>query len=231
MSCSAVVQETRYLNSNWPVKILIRKFSLLAPLGQYRGQHITASKGRREKKRKRKESAINNASALPAPPAPELQSYIDIGLSTITRHLQESAASRDNAKALSGDPAAEDSPACPYFAVFVARSGQPNVLNTHLPQMVAVASKTHPDQMPIRLVGLSKACEERLSQSLGIPRVSCIGIHHNAPNSKPLLDFTREHVPVVDIQWLDESRKAEYRGTKINAVETTIGSKKQVVYA
>lgn len=94
--------------------------------------------------------------------------------------------------------------------------------------MVAVAAGAHPEQLPVRLVGLSKACEERLSQSLGIPRVSCIGIHHNAPNSKPLIDFTREHVPIVDIQWLKEAGKPEHRETHINTIESTIGVKKQV---
>lgn len=210
--------------------ILTKLHSLLAPLGQYRAQHINISKGRRDKKRKRKESkeSIKPTSPLPAPPAPELRSYVDVGLSTITRSLQESA-EKGQTKNLSDDQVAEDCPACPYSTIFVARSGQPNVLNTHLPQMVAVASKAHPRQLPIRLVGLSKACEERLSLSLGIPRVSCIAIHHNAPNSKPLVDFTQEHVPIVDIQWLEEAGKAEHRETKINSIQTSIGIKKQTI--
>ena len=93
--------------------------------------------------------------------------------------------------------------------------------------MVAAASRAHPEQVPTLLVGLSKACEDRLSQSLGIPRVSCIGLHGDAPNSKPLVDFAREHVPVSDIRWLDEAGLPEYRAAKINSVETFVGAKKQ----
>ena len=95
--------------------------------------------------------------------------------------------------------------------------------------MVAVASRAHPERTPVRLVGLSKACEERLAQSLGIPRVSCIGLRADAPNSKPLVDFTRERVPVCEIPWLEEARQPEYRAVKINAIETTVGAKKQRV--
>lgn len=189
-------------------------------------QHITTSKGRRDKKRKRKDSAIK-ASPSQAPPLPEIQSYIDVGLSAVTRGLQESVVAKARAKTRSEGLATGECPACCYSAIFVARSGHPNALNVHLPQMVAVASKSHPEHIPIRLVGFSKPCEERLSEALGIRRISCIGIHHNAPNSNPLVDFIREHVPAIDLQWLQEARQAEHRETKINSIETTIGSKKQ----
>ncbi|RYP57644.1 hypothetical protein DL769_009365 [Monosporascus sp. CRB-8-3] len=226
--------DTPFSTVSWPQVVLEDQdtilellCTLLAPLGQYRTQNVTASKGRRDKKRKRKESTTTS-SQLPIPPAPELRSYVDVGLSTVTRRLQEATAARDCAEAPSEErPTKEDSPHCFYSVIFVARSGQPNVLNSHLPQMVAAASKAHPQQVPIRLVGLSKACEEHLSESLGIPRVSCIGLHENAPNSKPLVEFAREHVPVIKMQWLDEAGQAEHRQTKINAIETTIGAKKQ----
>ena len=203
--------------------------SLLAPLGQYRAQHVHPSKGKRDKKRKRKDPDKSASSPPPVPPAPELRSHVDVGLSAVTRGLQESTVA---ARQPAGDaPPAErpirDGATRCYSVIVVARSGHPNILNSHLPQMVAVASKAHPEQPPIRLVGLSKACEERLAQSLGIPRVSCIGLHSDAPNSKPLVDFARERVPVSDIQWLDEAGKAEYRTTKINSVETFVGAKKQ----
>ncbi|KAI2472031.1 hypothetical protein F4781DRAFT_46675 [Annulohypoxylon bovei var. microspora] len=226
--------DTPYSTVSWPSvtledqeTILELLCTLLGPLGQYRSGYVQPSKGQRDKKRKRKMPNTCSKDILP-PPIPELNSYVDIGLTTVTRHLQEVAS-----KAQHVNPSLEDKlpiqevshPS--YSVIFVARSGQPNALNGHLPQMVAVASKSNPEQTPIRLVGLSKSCEDRLSESLGIPRVSCIGLHEGAPSSKALVGFARQHVPLIELKWLEEARQAEYQETNINTIETFIGSKKQ----
>ncbi|KAI1074725.1 hypothetical protein F5B20DRAFT_562778 [Whalleya microplaca] len=227
--------DTPYSAVSWPQitfedqdTILELLCTLLTPLGRYRVEHIQPSRGKRDKKRKRRTPGLP-ASDLSLPPIPELNSYIDVGLPAVTRCLQEMAS-------MSGDPDStmEDNPSSSkssstrcYSAIYVARSGQPNTLNGHLPQMVTVASKADPKRTPIRLVGLSKDCEERLSASLGIPRVSCIGIREDAPNSKALVDFTRKHVPVIEVPWLEEARRAEHRETNINTIETSIGIRKQ----
>jgi ribonuclease P/MRP protein subunit POP3 len=90
--------------------------------------------------------------------------------------------------------------------------------------MVAVASST---TEPIRLVGFSRSCEDRLSSCLGIPRVSSIGLREGVPQAKALLDFVRQHVPAVDMHWLQETKRGEYLETKINALEVPVGTKKQ----
>ncbi|OTA94560.1 hypothetical protein M434DRAFT_394624 [Hypoxylon sp. CO27-5] len=196
--------------------------SLLGSLGQYRSQYTQLSKGKRDKKRKRK-APTTACKDLSPPPVPELKSYVDVGLPAVTRHLQETAS-----KAQSVESNLKDKQPTPsYSAIFVARSAYPNALNGHLPQMVAVYSKSHPEQMPIRLVGLSKSYEDRLSEALGIPRVSCIGLREQAPNSKALIEFVRQHVPVIEVQWLEEARQAEHRETNIKTIETSVGSKKQ----
>lgn len=208
------------------VYLLIFPVSLLAPLGQYRSTYSQLSKGKRDRKRKRKAAGTDHMD-IPPPPMPELQSYIDVGLSAVTRSLQEAASKGQGGKSNSEDalPSGKPPPP-PYSAIFVARSGQPNALNGHLPQMAAVASNSHPSQTPIRLIGLSKSCGDRLSESLGIPRVSCIGLREDAPNSKALVEFTRQHVPTIDIQWLDEAKRAEHIGTNINEIKTSVGSKR-----
>jgi ribonuclease P/MRP protein subunit POP3 len=76
--------------------------------------------------------------------------------------------------------------------------------------MVALASESQPSETTIRLVGFSKPCEERLAASLGIPRV----------------DFVRKHVAPIDVAWLKEAQSADYLETKIDAVQTKVGSKK-----
>ena len=93
--------------------------------------------------------------------------------------------------------------------------------------MVAVASRSHPSQPPTRLVELPRGCEGRLCESLGIPRVSCIGICVGAPNSNVLIDFTQEHVGMVKTPWFEEAADGEYRATKITSIATVIGVSKK----
>ncbi|KAI0097656.1 hypothetical protein GGR51DRAFT_540635 [Nemania sp. FL0031] len=226
--------DTPYSATAWPQiipkdqdTILELLCSLLSPLGHYRSQHIHPSKGNRTKKRKRTGQSTADP-ALPVPPAPELQSYVDIGLSCVSRCLQKTASDGLETSSIGIDEKTQEVPASRFYSViFVARSGQPNALSSHLPQMVAVACKSHPSQPPTRLVELPRSCESRLSESLGIPRVSCIGICAGAPSSSALVDFTREHVAVTKIPWLQEANDAEYRATKINAIETVIGARKK----
>jgi ribonuclease P/MRP protein subunit POP3 len=147
--------------------------SLLSPIGHYRAEHVQPSRGKRQKKRKRQEL---NPAELPSalPPAPEITSCIDVGFTTVTRHLQNTDAKMYNPDTASG-PATNLSIRS-YSAIFVARSGQPSILASHLPQMVATASRSHPLQQPTRLVGLSKACGDRrewhFEQFISLPSCS-----------------------------------------------------------
>ncbi|KAI0480667.1 hypothetical protein GGR56DRAFT_627078 [Xylariaceae sp. FL0804] len=197
--------------------------ALLAPLGHYRTEHVQPSKGKRARKRKHSE-----LSGLPPPPPPELSSYVDVGLASITRSLQIAASEQHRPSPLkeSKAPPTDNSTGIFYSIVFVARSGQPGALSSHLPQMVATASKSYPGRPPVRLVGLSKACEDRLSSSLGIPRASCIGLRDAAPNSQALVEFVRRCVPAVEVPWLQEAPLAEHREAKINVVETFTGPRR-----
>ena len=114
----------------------------------------------------------------------------------------------------------------PYSVVFVARSGQTSSFHCHFPQMVATAAQSQPADGAVRLVGFSKACEDRLSAALGIPRVSSIGLREDAPLAKGLVDFVRERVPPIEVAWLKEAQSAKFLETKIDAVPTKIGNKK-----
>ncbi|KAI0434001.1 hypothetical protein F5Y09DRAFT_297466 [Xylaria sp. FL1042] len=201
--------------------------NLLSPLGHYRAQHTHVSKGNRFKKRKRKEQS-DEETAPPVPPVPELQSYVDIGLSCVSRCLQKTTSEGSERRYSRHDQKSDKThPSRFYSVIFVTRSGQPNALSSHLPQMVAVASKSHPSQAPTRLVELPRACEGRLCESLGIPRVSCIGICVEAPNSNALVDFARDHVATARVPWFQEAADGEYRTTKINPIETIIGASKK----
>ncbi|KAK7940915.1 uncharacterized protein PG986_013302 [Apiospora aurea] len=183
--------DTPYSAATWPDistddqdAILELLCNFLSPLGTFRKQHAQPSKGKRMKKRKR-HVADSTDMGLLTPSVPAISRHVDIGLTTVTRYLQEpSIRTHDTTE-----------PCRRYSVIFVARSGQPSGINSHLPQMVAAASGLQPPQSPIRLVGFSRSCEQHLTSALGIPRVSCIGVMEDAPNSKALFDFIHKRVP------------------------------------
>lgn len=150
------------------------------------------------------------------PPPPDLVNHLDIGLNAITKNLGSKP-----------EDEVTRPPRNPYAVVFVARGDQSSAFNCHFPKMVGAASKDLPAEEKIRLVGFSKPCTERLSKALEIPRVSSIGICREAPGAKGLLDMVAEVVRPVEVSWLDSSCQPEYLTTRINAVETTIGTKRQ----
>lgn len=174
-----------------------------------------------------------------APPIPELAAFVDIGLTKITRVLAENACPLP----LQTGTNEQLPTSSPYSAIFVARSGHPSVFYSHFPQMVAVASRgsnrpttDSPNALtasspsfaaPIRLVGFSHGCEDRLSACLGIPRVSSIALRTGATQSQGLLDFVRGHVPPVEMRWLQEAQAGKLLKTHIHMAEVTVGPKKK----
>ncbi|AEO69259.1 uncharacterized protein THITE_2119448 [Thermothielavioides terrestris NRRL 8126] len=209
--------------------------SLLAPLGAHRRSFIPASKGKRKrsKRAQNRETPAAAAPANPAPPVPELSAYVDVGLAKISRTLQAMSPSRDEPGLLQqeGSSAKQEEPTSrpddrPYSVVFAARSGRSSAFHCHFPQMVALAARSQKADDAVRLVGLSKACEDRLSAALGIPRVSSIALREGAPQAKGLVDFVREHVAPVKVPWLEEAQAAQFLETRIDPVPTKIGSKK-----
>lgn len=109
----------------------------------------------------------------------------------------------------------------PLVAVFVPRAEQPPVLHTHLPLLIKAASLASPSLPPIRLVALPKGAEARLSTALGIPRVGLVGLTDGSPYASQLIEFSRIHVPEVEIPWLQESTAGSYLPTIVNTIHTT----------
>lgn len=92
--------------------------------------------------------------------------------------------------------------------------------------MVAAASCQLEE--PIRLVGFSKSCEEKLSACLGIPRVSSIALRAGEGGQlKALVDLVRKQVAPVEAPWIQDAAKGQFRETKINSIQAPIGTKRQ----
>ncbi|KAG9498873.1 hypothetical protein J7337_009684 [Fusarium musae] len=192
---------------------------LLSPIGQYRQTQIKRSKGKRSSQKE--EGAKKTAQAseqLPVPPMPEIEASIDVGLNSITRNLQ--LYSRQETESMGDEPYRQ------YSMVFVARGDQASTFNCHFPQMIGAASRKTSSERKTRLVGLSKPCSERLSSCLGVPRVSSVAIRMDAPGAGALQEFVMKKVEPIEASWLDVSSDAQYLAPKINATETTVGSKR-----
>lgn len=184
--------------------------SLLSPIGKHKSTHVKPSKGKRAAKRETSEDSF------PPPAAPDLASSVDVGFNVITTNLSAGDDSSDG----TGIETRK------YSMVFVSRGDQSPAFNCHFPKMVCAASQKLRPEDRTRLVGFSKPCSERLSQCLGVARVSSLAIAHGAPGSDALWEMVKTLVEPIDGKWLEAGSDGNFVSTKINAVETTIGPKK-----
>ncbi|KAJ4391897.1 RNase P and RNase MRP subunit [Gnomoniopsis smithogilvyi] len=204
--------------------------SLLSPIGQHRKAYMKASKGKRSKRAaKRKRGQADEPPAeQPLPPPPAVAGSVHVGLSNITRNLQHCAANPIAAAEAEVNEDGGKTLPRPYSVIFVSRSGPPSVFFSHLPQMVAVASKSQQLAEPIRLVGFSKDSEERLSACMGIPRVTSVALDaDDMAQLKAVVNFVRERVPAIEAPWLEETARGVYHETRINTIQAPIGKKRQ----
>ncbi|KAK7733956.1 RNase P and RNase MRP subunit [Cytospora paraplurivora] len=203
--------------------------NLLSPISQYRKSYIQPSKGKRSKTRKRKRGQADEPEVgRLVPPPPIVAASVDVGLSNITRNLQSSAAAPSTERDGPLEGHKDSSRPGPYSIIFVSRSGPPSTFFSHFPQMVAVASKSLQLDEPLRLVGFSKSCEDRLSACLGVPRVSSLAIRlDSTAQSRALVEFVRQRVPPVEAPWFEETAGARFLETNISTFQAPIGKKRQ----
>ncbi|MCJ1245999.1 hypothetical protein MMC30_003203 [Trapelia coarctata] len=216
--------------------------SLLSPIGEHRSRYISPSKGKRARKRKRianhrkrygeegADSTVHEHDQRGPPPLsplpPEITAFLSIGFNSTERRL-EAAVQRPIPIGISNQVASE---ACeanlkPLVAVFIDRSDQAPILYSHLPQLLATASMSVPSEPAILLVTLPKGSTARLSIALHIPRVSVVGLERDAPNTRPLVEFIREHVAPIEIPWLKNIQEGWYMPVVIESVTRDSPSK------
>ncbi|KAK5989045.1 hypothetical protein PT974_10543 [Cladobotryum mycophilum] len=224
--------DTPYSTTSWPEissddqdTILELLCSFLGPLGQHRKVHVKPSKGKRAAKRDRKAAAESSESrpAVDAPilPKHEIEDSVDVGFNSITRNLETHAAASQESTDMVDEEVKKA-----YSMVFVARGNQSSAFNCHFPQMVGMASKNLSQVEKTRLIGFSKPCSDRLSSTLGLPRVSSIAVRCDAPGADALLTFVRKNVAPIDVPWVDGNMDIQYQTTQINSIETTVGTKR-----
>jgi ribonuclease P/MRP protein subunit POP3 len=199
---------------------------LLEPIGNHRRTHITPSKGKRSKKRKREEAKQNGRGSMDVTPdPPEILRHITVGLNSTSRHLEEMTkySSRAKTKTQLKDKPAHPTPS-PLAVVFL--TAPPTSLPySHLPTLCALASENHPSGTTPLLIPLHATStttsfetpEAQLASALGIPRVGVVAVLDTAINhgAKGLLEHCKENLEPVDVPWLREARAGKWMGTKI----------------
>ncbi|KAI9843703.1 MAG: hypothetical protein M1837_006171 [Sclerophora amabilis] len=194
-------------------------------------------------------NAKPNIPTFDVPPKPHVANKIIAGLNSTSRHLEELArtSTSSSSSTLVSQPVEDDQgPSDPdantgvapgdgdtsrldnvlsnhrehLVAVFLPRSSQPSLLNSHFPLLVYLASQAVPSAPQTRLVSLPKGSEGRLSRALRLPRVGCIGLMEMAPEGEALIGAVRGCVPEIRVPWL-EAKTSEYRPVNIKATQTT----------
>lgn len=222
------------------MKFLANKaFSILAPIGQCRLNHIP-SKGKRSKKRKRIDAKLGGqapGTEVTKASLPDFSSSVVVGLSSITRRLESISQlskpgsahglskdgdiqSPESDKEIAKDATMLTSGHRPFSAVFVLSAVLPTILQEHLPQLIATASLAYSNLPATRLVQLQTGCESQLCKALGLQRVSFIGILHGTAQFQPLVDLLKDNVPEVQIPWLQEAQQSAYLSVKIKEIDS-----------
>ena len=204
--------------------------SLLSPLGEHRRTHTQPSKG---KKRKRDIKAPSDDS--PKPPAPAIGSHVLVGLNSVTRHLENLAASTAPPTTPAKELEADDKDAFPIednaadqsalrvkpLSMVIITHPQPSLSpsHAHIPTLLHLAtlrphSETKSSQ-PTRLIALSTTNDARFARALHIPRVGAIGIYEGALGAKALEEYVRKYVGLTECSWVDEAIKPEWRGLNV----------------
>lgn len=153
---------------------------------------------------------------------PEMARYITVGFNSTMHCLQNLARPASvitPATGAEGAEGAEDAqenkePVEDMAAIFVSKSTLPALLTSSAPTLVAAASARHPSRPPIRLVSLPAEAEKRLAEVLVQPRVGFVGLLHDAPGGKALIDMAMK-TPPVDVPWLRTDAREEYRPVSI----------------
>ncbi|KAL7275753.1 RNase P and RNase MRP subunit [Rhizina undulata] len=216
--------------------------SLISPIGQHRTL-LTPSKGKRSRKRKRAAAEVEKIIEGDLPSAPEIASYVTLGLNATTARL-EALASLSAPNTLATFEQTSNTTSLPKWAsvrtgtsngplraVFVCRSdSQPSQLHAHIPLLCGIASRStgkgdgeeaQQTKKPVRLIQLPKGSDARLSAALGISRTGFLGLMDEAPGSRALLDFIEKSVGEITIPWLSQTEGASYHPTIIKTLKST----------
>ena len=153
-----------------------------------------------------------NAPLMPS--MPEVARYITVGFNSTIRSLQDVAGPTQKLTPAISNEGQSDGTRN-MAAVFVCTSTPPEMLPISIPTIVAAASARHPSCPPIRLVSLPNEAEKRLAEALFQPRVGFVGLLHDTPGGRALIEMTMAKISPVDVPWLRPDVRTEYRPVSV----------------
>lgn len=214
---------------------------------------MTPSKGKRDKKRKRKQAKLDGIKEEVAerletaklPDLPPLSNHITIGLNSTTRYLEETLkiASIPSKAEVESTKSSKTITVC-QKSTEVSPGSVPTTSKAKGPTPKSIAAifitqrTTHlsyrhlpnlaaKSPSPILRVSLSAASEAKLSHALGIPRVGIVAVFEDTPGATALLTYVRENVEPVDVPWIREAREGKWLKTNI-VMESSDGTRVKV---
>jgi hypothetical protein len=135
------------------------------------------------------------------------------------RQLEDCARSTNSSKR---DTQVEDTPASCPEVILARKSAFPTPVQQSFPALVFAASRKEND---IRLVEISPDAEASLTDAVGLPRCSVLGIRADNSAMAPVIDYVRAQVEPVNAPWLGEKSTLKYLPLKVDT-STVAGPQK-----
>lgn len=137
---------------------------------------------------------------LKLPTEPAILKHITIGFNSTVQRLEKQA-SHKRAKVGNKKIKADDSDSSYIKYVFVAKAEiSPPILTQHFPLLSFTASKSRQER--VKLVQLPRGATKKLSETLGIPNTTIIGLTGDIREAKPLYALA-DKVENVEAPWLE----------------------------
>ncbi|KAF8807845.1 hypothetical protein BYT27DRAFT_7223627 [Phlegmacium glaucopus] len=151
--------------------------------------------------------------------SPSILRHIVYGINAVTKRLELQSHSLRRPTTVIPIPSVETQPSRPFKYLFVCRQDvDPSILIDHLPHLVASCNSAQASNH-MKLVPLPKGSELVLAQTLGIRRVTVLGIDVDLADDR--LHTMLEPVPVLTASWLSNAKLPTLIPTHVKHLRTS----------
>jgi len=211
---------------NVQTELLAHLISILEGVAEYQAAIRRLSRKRKRSKARDGEEEDVGSHSLPSESDTRVRSIIDhlvVGLNAVTKRLEEQVRKRPHSVTITKDqPAAEVQKTNRDLCLVLACRADvdPPLLIDHLPHLVASCNAMQ-NLEPVRIASLPEGTEGTLAKSLGIHRVTVIGLDAEFPVMDGFKRFF-DSIPILSARWLSGIRQVrDLIPTHVKQVKTT----------